>query len=194
MRIEDWILISNAIVVGVVVVGGFYLRHLVNRQIALKDAAIDVQRATIRRLEGVSAPTLVDQVASLSQFAEDSARRVAELSQMLEKEGADKKQILEKILLQGVSMGAAEGAAAMARAVDLIQARTPNWKDLPEIADIRKSLWDKAAEVLDLSARALVGQRPPLANFAAIVRPELKNFLLDDYWRQIPLESGREGA
>jgi hypothetical protein len=79
------ILISQAIVIGLIVVGGFWLRTIVRQQLAAKDATAEALRTEMQRLRSLAAPSLVAEIERLSQFAEWSQRTVNTVTEELNK-------------------------------------------------------------------------------------------------------------
>lgn len=79
------ILISQAIVIGMLVVGGFWLRTIVRQQLAAKDATAEALRTENDRLRSLAAPSLVAEIERLSRFAEGSQRTVNSITEELNK-------------------------------------------------------------------------------------------------------------
>jgi hypothetical protein len=89
---QSAIVISNAFIIATILVGGFYLRNVVNRQEALansalkaKDATIEQLKSEIDRLTGLTAPALVEEIWTLTRFADERRKLVGILTQELDK-------------------------------------------------------------------------------------------------------------
>lgn len=66
------LLISNALIFASIVVGYVYVRYFIIREVAAKNAVIEVLRAEVEYHKSRAAPNLVDEVKRLSEFAEES--------------------------------------------------------------------------------------------------------------------------
>ena len=90
MTIQDWMLVSDAVIIGLLSVGGFWLRYFVNQQLGAKDAAIaaldsalKAKDAQISRLEAESSPAIAKTYSDMREYAkrvsEDLQRSTEEL-------------------------------------------------------------------------------------------------------------------
>jgi predicted PilT family ATPase len=66
------ILISNLLILTCIALGYIYLRYFIVRQVEAKNATIETLRAEVEHHRSRGAPSLVDEVKRLSEFAEQS--------------------------------------------------------------------------------------------------------------------------
>jgi hypothetical protein len=106
LTIQEWNLVASVIPTALLLVGGFWLRNLVNQQLKAKDATIESRDATIKlheaeiaSLKAVSVPALVAEHKGAFEHAEHMTaqkqrleERVLELKEMIAKNTASEEE------------------------------------------------------------------------------------------------------
>jgi len=107
------ILISNGLILVCIALGYIYLRYFIVRQVEAKNATIETLRAEVEHHRSRAAPSLVDEVKRLSEFAEQSQVAINTANEQLNRtrerlaaEGESTKYTRLEVLLDGVSIGA----------------------------------------------------------------------------------------
>ena len=97
------ILLSNITIIALILVGGFWLRQVVNQQLAAKDAVIEVKNAVIEtkdaRIEDLAAkqaPTIVKQLNEMIQFVEKTQNESWKKDQQLAELRSNLQQMLRR--------------------------------------------------------------------------------------------------
>ncbi len=82
--VETAILVSNAIMVGLMLGFGVWIRHIVNQQLRLKDTTIQSKDAEISRLKGETAPNIAKAYGEMVKHADKMTERFNQLQKELE--------------------------------------------------------------------------------------------------------------
>jgi hypothetical protein len=86
MTLEAWNLVTS-ITIGVsMLMFGLWMRHIVNQQLKLKDATIEVKDAEIARMKSEAAPNIAQSYQTMRAHAEEMSGRVSGLQHKLETE------------------------------------------------------------------------------------------------------------
>ena len=134
------IVVSQAIIVGLIVVGGFWLRYVVNQQVAAKNATIETLHAENERLQRLQGPNLIAEIERVSRFADASQGIVQTLTQELDKlksaGGARDKAGVTKATIEtffwGLRVGVRVLLASLTRLLEMAKQGVPgNFPSLP---------------------------------------------------------------
>jgi hypothetical protein len=83
MTLEGWNIVLNAVNAGLLLVGGFWLKHFVNQRIKAKDAVIELKNAEISHLQGESAPAIATKYKTMKEFADQMTKESQRLAEKL---------------------------------------------------------------------------------------------------------------
>jgi hypothetical protein len=115
MTIQGWNLLFNAGIFALMLVGGLWLKYIVDQQLKAKDAAMKVLESTIKgneaeisALRSNTAPAIAQAYAVMKQHAEDvtgEALRLAEQVRKLSEEVQDTENLTRLDMLLGETTG-----------------------------------------------------------------------------------------
>jgi hypothetical protein len=164
MKIEAWSLIAQAVQAGIILVGAFYLNHLVREQRALKDATVDTKNALIEHLKALSAPAMARDLSDLTSHAEKMAVENRELKEKNSKLSDVASKLPDLLYRQGFAQGLGEGRAALRLVLGAVteDLREADQQGRPPIPTPRfiYNIFDYIKELTELSGKVLEGQKP----------------------------------
>jgi hypothetical protein len=159
------ILIIQAAILAIIVIGGIWLRYVVNQQLALKKSEIEVLQAEKERLEGLKAPAIIAEHKAMKEFAEDMTRQNQRLQEAL-KQFEDEKGRAESgaymKMLKGMGIAFLDGAGTIDRIIEYRKKATNVFAQL----ELDAMLQEASALLYKQAATAFDGKRPSLSNVA----------------------------
>jgi hypothetical protein len=171
MSLEAWTLIAQAVQAGVILVGAFYLNHLVREHRALKDTTIETKNAVIEHLKAVSAPALARDLKELAQYADEMTAKNREMTAKnrgLEGKNRNLADIASRLpdlrYRLGFVQGLEEGRAALrlvfgAVIEDIREAEAQGRPPIPS-SRFMDNILDYMKELSELNTKVLDGQKP----------------------------------
>lgn len=159
--------VVEAAILALLIVGGFWIRQFVTQQLAAKDAIIRLREARVRQLEVLAAPRLMQEVETLAKGADKMAQRIQELRTRAD----DAERAAVGKWQAGIVAGLAEGAATLQNLSTALLVQMKD-EDFPAIKAMTLNMVFAIGRLTDSIAseadRVLKGEDPAFDNWSEL--------------------------
>ena len=154
-------ILLQAGILGVLVIGGLWLRNVVNQQSKLKDEQIKTLQARVDHAEIMAAPSVISQLEGITAYADKITAQLQEAKlQIHQKETTSISEDKIPSLLSGIKLASIADAAATQLIVKQFVRRSE--AKSPDIRIVKECLYDLLREVNKLSGDFINNARSAL--------------------------------